>query len=114
VPPPESTNMFTLYNLQADTEYEFQVYASNRLGAGLPTQPIRASTKSMTFNQFEKLWISFHMFICAFSVEFWREDLSNRCLWRNIHSHCTEAFRLVCHPEMHLLKLKQNDTYKRS
>ena len=47
VPPPESTNTFTLYNLQADTEYEFQVYASNRLGAGLPTQPIRASTKSM-------------------------------------------------------------------
>ncbi|KAJ6223357.1 hypothetical protein RDWZM_001902, partial [Blomia tropicalis] len=45
VPPPETTNHFTLYNLQSDTEYEFQVYASNLLGPGLPTQPIRATTK---------------------------------------------------------------------
>ena len=47
VPPPETTNTFTLYNLQSDNEYEFQVYATNRLGAGQPSPIIRASTKRM-------------------------------------------------------------------
>lgn len=45
VPPPETTNTFTLYNLQSDNEYEFQVYAVNRLGAGSPSPIIKASTK---------------------------------------------------------------------
>lgn len=44
---PEITNKFSLYNLQADTEYEFQVYASNRLGVGDKSPTIRASTKSI-------------------------------------------------------------------
>lgn len=44
---PETTNTFTLYNLQSDNEYEFQVYATNRLGAGQPSPIIRASTKRM-------------------------------------------------------------------
>ncbi|KAH7639027.1 protein turtle [Dermatophagoides farinae] len=51
VPPPETTNTFTLYNLQSDNEYEFQVYATNRLGAGQPSPIIRASTKPWSFGE---------------------------------------------------------------
>lgn len=42
---PEGFTTFTLYNLQQDTEYEFQVYSRNILGDGLPSPIIKAKTK---------------------------------------------------------------------
>ncbi|RWS31959.1 protein turtle-like protein [Leptotrombidium deliense] len=42
---PEGSTTFTLYNLQQDTEYEFQVYSRNILGEGLPSPIVRAKTK---------------------------------------------------------------------
>lgn len=46
---PEGSTTFTLYNLQQDTEYEFQVYSRNILGDGLPSPVIRARTKAWTY-----------------------------------------------------------------
>ncbi len=48
VPPPESLTAFTLYNLQSDTDYDFQVFSSNRLGVGLASPIVKARTKSKT------------------------------------------------------------------
>ncbi|XP_054162906.1 protein turtle homolog B-like isoform X2 [Oppia nitens] len=45
VPPPESLTAFTLYNLQSDAEYDFQVFASNRLGVGMTSPIVRTRTK---------------------------------------------------------------------
>lgn len=42
---PEGSTTFTLYNLQQDTEYEFQVYSRNILGDGLPSPVVRSQTK---------------------------------------------------------------------
>ena len=54
---PEGSTTFTLYYLQPDTEYEFQVYSRNLLGEGLPSSIIKAKTKGkrsnlMTFDQY--------------------------------------------------------------
>ncbi|CAG2164487.1 unnamed protein product [Oppiella nova] len=46
VQPPETTSTFTIYNLQTDTEYDFQVFASNSLGRGMGSNIVRARTKS--------------------------------------------------------------------
>ena len=48
---PEGSTTFTLYNLQQDTEYEFQVYSRNILGDGLPSPIIRARTKAWTYTE---------------------------------------------------------------
>ena len=45
----DKASSFTLYNLQADTEYEFQLFSSNMLGNGNPTPVIRASTQAWSF-----------------------------------------------------------------
>lgn len=50
---PEGSTTFTLYNLVANTFYEFQVYSRNILGEGLPSQVIRAKTKGNFINSFE-------------------------------------------------------------
>lgn len=76
VPPPETTNTFTLYNLQSDNEYEFQVYAVNRLGAGSPSPIIKASTKRKIdkISPPPKKIISIifcFLFIIISSLEFW-------------------------------------------
>ncbi|XP_015783497.1 protein turtle isoform X3 [Tetranychus urticae] len=42
---PEGSTTFTLYYLQPDTEYEFQVYSRNILGEGLPSLVVKAKTK---------------------------------------------------------------------
>ncbi|XP_053203536.1 protein turtle-like isoform X3 [Panonychus citri] len=42
---PEGSTTFTLYYLQPDTEYEFQVYSRNLLGEGLPSSIVKARTK---------------------------------------------------------------------
>jgi hypothetical protein len=41
-----SSTTFTLYNLQPNKEYEFQVYSKNDLGEGVPSPVVRAKTKS--------------------------------------------------------------------
>ncbi|XP_054162943.1 protein turtle-like [Oppia nitens] len=48
--PPEATSAFTIYNLKPDTEYDFQVFASNSLGRGMGSNIIRARTKSWDGN----------------------------------------------------------------
>ncbi|KAI1287486.1 Protein turtle [Halotydeus destructor] len=48
---PDGFTTFTLYNLQQDTEYEFQVYSRNILGDGLPSPIVRASTKPWTYTE---------------------------------------------------------------
>ncbi|KAJ6223400.1 hypothetical protein RDWZM_001945, partial [Blomia tropicalis] len=45
VQPPDS-KAFSIYNLQSDSEYEFQVFATNQLGRGPGSEPIRARTKN--------------------------------------------------------------------
>ncbi|CAL1272285.1 unnamed protein product [Larinioides sclopetarius] len=43
---PDGATTFTVYNLQADTEYDFQVLSRNKLGDGMFSPIIRAKTKS--------------------------------------------------------------------
>lgn len=43
---PEGATTVTLYNLQPDTEYEFQVLSRNILGDGLFSSVVKARTKS--------------------------------------------------------------------
>ncbi|GFQ66732.1 protein turtle, partial [Trichonephila clavata] len=42
---PDGATTFTVYNLQADTEYDFQVLSRNQLGDGMFSPIIRAKTK---------------------------------------------------------------------
>ncbi|GIY78376.1 protein turtle, partial [Caerostris darwini] len=42
---PDGATTFTVYNLQADTEYDFQVLSRNKLGDGMFSPIIRAKTK---------------------------------------------------------------------
>nr|XP_046912205.1 protein turtle-like isoform X2 [Dermatophagoides farinae] len=43
---PSDSKVFSIYNLQSDMEYEFQVYATNSLGRGPGSDLIKAKTKS--------------------------------------------------------------------
>ncbi|UXI20801.1 hypothetical protein NH340_JMT06743 [Sarcoptes scabiei] len=43
---PSDSKVFSIYNLQPDTEYEFQVFASNQLGRGRGSEVVRSKTKS--------------------------------------------------------------------
>ena len=45
VQPPDS-RAFSIYNLQPETEYEFQVFATNALGRGPDSETVSARTKS--------------------------------------------------------------------
>ena len=45
----ETSSGFTIYNLQSDTEYDFQVFATNSKGQGPGSDIIRARTKSKPF-----------------------------------------------------------------
>ena len=42
---PSLGTSFTLYNLQSETEYQFQMFSKNLLGTGLPSPIITAITK---------------------------------------------------------------------
>lgn len=42
---PSDSKVFSLYNLQPDQEYEFQVFATNSLGRGPGSDVIKARTK---------------------------------------------------------------------
>ena len=42
---PSLGTSFTLYNLQPETEYQFQMFSKNLLGTGLPSPIITATTK---------------------------------------------------------------------
>ncbi|XP_071040186.1 protein turtle [Parasteatoda tepidariorum] len=46
---PDGATTFTVYNLQADTEYDFQVLSRNKLGDGMFSPIIRAKTKSIDY-----------------------------------------------------------------
>ncbi|XP_035210600.1 protein turtle-like isoform X3 [Stegodyphus dumicola] len=46
---PDGATTFTVYNLQADTEYDFQVLSRNKLGDGMFSPIIRAKTKSADY-----------------------------------------------------------------
>lgn len=46
---PDGATTFTVYNLQADTEYDFQVLSRNKLGDGMFSPIIRAKTKCKYF-----------------------------------------------------------------
>ena len=61
---PEGSTTFTLYNLVANTFYEFQVYSRNILGEGLPSPILRAKTKGIVFVSLEVyLFLSLSLFL---------------------------------------------------